>query len=110
MPDDGLLCNLLNSGPDEYESDFSDPSKGVGFIYGKKPILDFINKNNVDLIIRCHSPADQGFEYFADNKFVTIFSVPNFNREFNNFAAIANIDNQLNISFKILKPKCCRFL
>ena len=104
IPDSGLLCDLLNSGPDEFVSSFSEPSKGIGIIYGEKPVYNFIKENNLKLIIRSHTVVDDGFELFAKKKLITIFSVPNFYREFDNCAAIANIDEKLNISFQILKP------
>ena len=103
ISDSEFLCDLLNSAPDEFESSFSEVSKGHGFIFGKKPVLDFIQNNNLDLIIRGRTVVDNGFEFFADKKLLTIFSVPNFAKEFDNCAAIANIDEKLYVSFQIIK-------
>ena len=47
---------------------------------------------------------EDGFEFFAKRKLVTIFSVPNYCGEFDNAGAIMSVDNELMCSFQILKP------
>ena len=102
IPDSEFLCDLLNSAPDKYESSYSDVDKGIGVVYGEKPICDFIKENNLDLL----SGVIQLLMWiFADKKLVTIFSVPNYAREFDNCASIANIDEKLNVTFQIIKTK-----
>ena len=103
IPDDGLLCNLLNSSPDEYTSDYMDESKGIGIMYGEKVIINFIKKNNFDLIIRSHQIIDDGVEFFAGGQLVTIFSMHH--HEFNNSAGIACIDEKMKVNYQVIKPK-----
>ena len=47
---------------------------------------------------------EEGFEFVANRGLVTIFSAPNYCGEFDNNAAILNVDESLCCSFDILKP------
>jgi len=49
--------------------------------------------------------VQDGYEFFADNTCLTIFSAPNYCGEFDNSAALLIIDENLLCSFKILKGK-----
>lgn len=47
---------------------------------------------------------EDGYEFFANRRLVTIFSAPNYCGEFNNAAAMMSVDETLMCSFQILKP------
>lgn len=47
---------------------------------------------------------EDGYEFQADRKLVTIFSAPNYCGEFDNAGAILIVDSNLVCSFKILRP------
>ena len=44
---------------------------------------------------------ERGYEFFADRQLVTLFSAPNYCAEFDNDAAIMNIDENLQCSFAV---------
>lgn len=48
--------------------------------------------------------VEDGYEFFAERKLVTIFSAPNYCGEFDNAGAMMSIDDSLMCSFQILKP------
>jgi serine/threonine-protein phosphatase PP1 catalytic subunit len=48
--------------------------------------------------------VEDGYEFFANRKLVTIFSAPNYCGEFDNAGAMMTIDETLMCSFQILKP------
>lgn len=48
---------------------------------------------------------DDGYEFFADRRLVTIFSAPNYCNEFDNDGAMLSVDEDLNCSFVKLTPK-----
>ena len=73
-------------------------------IFGEKVVLDFIKKNGIDLIVRGNQVVDNGYEFFANQKLITIFSAPNFRGEYDNLAAILVVDENLGCSFNLLKP------
>lgn len=48
--------------------------------------------------------VEDGYEFFAQRRLVTIFSAPNYCGEFDNAGALLSIDESLLCSFQILKP------
>ena len=53
---------------------------------------EFCERHDLDLICRAHQVAEEGFEFFANRKMVTVFSAPNYMGEFDNCGAIIDID------------------
>lgn len=47
---------------------------------------------------------EDGYEFFANRKLVTIFSAPNYREEFDNVGAVLRVDEALTCSFDILNP------
>lgn len=47
--------------------------------------------------------VQDGYEFFANRKLVTIFSAPHYCGEFDNAAAIMTVDDQLLCSFDVLR-------
>lgn len=48
--------------------------------------------------------VEDGYEFFAKRRLVTIFSAPNYGGEFDNAGALLSVDEALVCSFEILKP------
>lgn len=48
---------------------------------------------------------EDGYEFFADKKFLTIFSAPNYCNEFDNDGAMLKINEDLCCSFHLHRPK-----
>lgn len=48
--------------------------------------------------------VEDGYEFFAKRRLVTIFSAPNYGGEFDNVGALLSVDESLVCSFEILKP------
>lgn len=99
-----MICDILWSDPDEEVVSWGYNERGVSFTFSKKIVEDFIDKNGLDLILRAHQVVDKGYEFFANKKLVTIFSAPNYCGEFDNWAGLLSIDENLRCSFKVLKP------
>ncbi len=104
IPETGLLADLLWSDPDPNVTEWSENDRGVSYCFGKKIVDNFCKKFKFDLIIRGHMVVEDGYEFFARKKFVTIFSAPNYCGEFNNWGAVMSVDQKLMCSFELLKP------
>uniref|UniRef100_A0A914ZBG5 Uncharacterized protein n=1 Tax=Panagrolaimus superbus TaxID=310955 RepID=A0A914ZBG5_9BILA len=63
-----------------------------------------IVKLDIDLVARAHQVVQDGYEFFANRKLVTIFSAPHYCGQFDNAAAMMNVDENLVCSFQILRP------
>ena len=104
VPEHGLLCDLLWSDPDENANGFGNNDRGVSVVFNAKIVQDFLKKNELDLICRAHQVVEEGYEFFADRKLVTVFSAPNYCGEFDNAGAMMNVGEDLSCGFQILKP------
>ncbi|CAL5194763.1 unnamed protein product [Lathyrus oleraceus] len=104
IPDNGLLCDLLWSDPDSTVEGWHDSDRGVSCTFGPDVVADFLDKNDLDLICRGHQVVEDGYEFFAKRRLVTIFSAPNYGGEFDNAGALLSVDESLVCSFEILKP------
>lgn len=104
IPDSGLLCDLLWSDPDRDTHKWGDNDRGVSFTFGTRVVEEFLQKHDLDLICRAHQVVEDGYEFFAEKRLVTIFSAPNYCGEFDNSGAIMEVDEHLVCSFRVLKP------
>jgi len=105
VPDTGLLCDLLWSDPKLSDKDWEENERGVSYTFNEKVVDDFCEKNDIDLICRGHLVVDDGYEFFADRKLVTIFSAPNYCGMFANDGCLMRVAEDLTCGFLILKPK-----
>ena len=105
VPEQGLLCDLLWSDPDDAATDgFGENDRGVSVIFNGEVVKNFLKNNDLDLIVRAHQVVEEGYEFFADKQLVTVFSAPNYCGEFDNAGAMMTVNEDLRCSFQILKP------
>ncbi|WVZ61368.1 hypothetical protein U9M48_011260 [Paspalum notatum var. saurae] len=105
VPDQGLLCDLLWSDPAADVSGWApNHERGVSCTFGPDVLSAFLRAHDLDLLCRAHQVVEDGYQFFADRKLVTVFSAPNYCGEFDNDAAVMAIDADLVCSFHIIKP------
>lgn len=104
VPDNGLICDLLWSDPDEATTGWGENDRGVSFTFGADIVEKFLRKHDLDLICRAHQVVEDGYQFFAKRQLITIFSAPNYCGEFDNSGAMMSVDETLMCSFQILKP------
>jgi len=104
VPDSGILCDLLWSDPDKEIEGWGENDRGVSFTFGADVVAKFLKKYDLDLVCRAHQVVEDGYEFFAKRRLVTIFSAPNYCGEFDNAGAMMSVDETLMCSFQILKP------
>lgn len=104
VPDQGLLCDLLWSDPDGNISEWGENDRGVSFTFGPDIVNKFLHTFKLDLVCRAHQVVEEGYEFFANRKLVTLFSAPNYCGEFDNAGAMMSVSRSLMCSFQILRP------
>lgn len=104
VPEIGLVNDLLWSDPSDAVESWEENDRGVSFLFGRKVVTSFLERNGLDLVCRAHMVVEDGYEFFGDRSLVTIFSAPNYCGEFNNCAAVMCVSPELLCSFEILKP------
>ena len=105
IPDDGLLCDLVWSDPsDELNEEFGENERNISVTFSKKVVEEFTNINGLDLICRAHQVVEEGFQFFAGMKLITVFTAPNYAGEFDNNGGILEVDKDLLCRIHILRP------
>ena len=107
VPHEGIMCDLLWSDPsdDDNVSGFLPSSRGVGWEFGADMVEAFLDHVDMDLIVRAHQVQERGYGFFANRQLVSIFSAPGYCGEFNNDAAVMNVDAKLQCSFTVIPPR-----
>ncbi|TKR77036.1 hypothetical protein L596_018085 [Steinernema carpocapsae] len=103
-PNPSLHIDLLWSDPDSYNKGWQPNTRGVSYTYGTDIVNDMTQRLNIDLIARAHQVVQDGYEFFASRKVVTIFSAPHYCGQFDNAAAVMNVDDNLCCSLHVLRP------
>ena len=103
VPEEGLLCDILWSDPDEHASGWGENDRGVSCTFNETVLKSFLEKNDLDLLCRAHQVVEDGYEFFGNRQLVTVFSAPNYCGEFDNSGAIMDVDEELMCSFKVIK-------
>lgn len=114
-----LTLAQINSKSSDIVSDFvwSDPcgngfgrsTRGLGMLFGEDVTSIFLRVNNLKAVIRAHQLVNEGFKYdFADRMVVTVWSVPNYCRRYNNQGAVLRLERDHVIDdsrFEMFEPK-----
>jgi len=104
-PNPSLPLDLLWADPDAKTDKFKFSIRGVSCTFGVEIVNGVCQKHNLDLIVRAHQVVQDGYEFFANRKLLTIFSAPHYCGQFDNAAAVLNVSRTLECSFKVFRPK-----
>ena len=104
IDDTGIITDLLWSDPSPLsgndpfnikKDEWGDNDRGVSYIFSEKVVQRLVQKYDIDLIVRGHQIMEDGYQFFANRKLITIFSAPCYTGEFDNNAATLNVDKNL---------------
>ncbi|CAI5451702.1 unnamed protein product [Caenorhabditis angaria] len=102
-PSPSLHLDLLWSDPDNTISGWAPNLRGVSYVFGPSIVNKMCEQLDIDLIARAHQVVQDGYEFFAQKKLVTIFSAPHYCGQFDNSAAVMSVDENLMCTFQILR-------
>jgi serine/threonine-protein phosphatase PP1 catalytic subunit len=105
VPDKGLLCDLLWSDPEKGVEDWAPNQRGISVLFNEKIIKNTVRDFDIDLICRAHQVVENGYEFFAQRRLVTVFSAPNYCGQFDNAGGFMIVDQDLMCGFKVLVPE-----
>lgn len=89
-PDEGIMCDCMWSDPQDQQG--RAPSKrGVSMAFGPDVTENFLQTNNLELVIRSHEVKDEGYEVHHGGKLITIFSAPNYCDQMGNKGAYIHL-------------------
>jgi serine/threonine-protein phosphatase 5 len=97
-PEAGLMADLLWSDPQPANG--RAPSKrGVGFSFGPNYTKQFLEANNLSLVVRSHEVKDEGYVLEHDDKCITVFSAPNYCDQMGNKGAFIRFNEDMQPHF-----------
>lgn len=104
-PESGLMSDLLWADPQPTPG--RSPSKrGIGLAFGPDVTDDFLETNNLQLIVRSHEVRDEGYEWEHSNKLVTVFSAPNYCDQMGNKGAYIHFKGNNGLKPTFMKFTC----
>jgi serine/threonine-protein phosphatase PP1 catalytic subunit len=96
------MCDLLWSDPDKDITGWGpNDERDCSFTFGPDVVYRFLQKHDMDLIIRSHQAVEDGYEFFSKRQLITIFSAPNWCGEYDNAGAVFSLDESLLGSFQV---------
>ena len=106
IPDfnEGLLDTILWSDPVDTTQGFEPSQRGTGYYFGQKALIDFLESNKLDLLIRAHECIMDGCQYKFNNRLITVFGASNYCGLVQNFSACIHINKNMEIQFHQFPP------
>lgn len=89
--------------PFDIDDNWEQNTRGISVLFGHKHIDQFLEKQNLEMIVRAHQVMADGYEFFHKRKLVTIFSAPNYCGSFDNAGAMLIVNQDLVCRFIIFK-------
>lgn len=83
IPDSGLIYDLLWTDPAEHRDLLDQEGWGHGVractkVFGEWVVEKFLKNHHLNLVVRSHGFAKDGYRSFSDGGLLTIFSAPNY--------------------------------
>jgi serine/threonine-protein phosphatase PP1 catalytic subunit len=103
-PNPSMGIDLLWADPDQWGKGWQANTRGVSYVFGQDVVVDACNKLEIDLVARAHQVVQDGYEFFANRRLVTIFSAPHYCGQFDNAAATMAVAEDLSCSFSVYRP------
>lgn len=105
IPSEGLLIDLLWADPSCDHAGFVASQRGVSFTFGQDAAEEFLEQNDFDLLCRAHQIVQCGFEFpfYPSHSVMTLFSAPDYCKEFGNSGAILKVSPELKCSFEFVE-------
>ncbi|KAL3123368.1 hypothetical protein niasHT_003410 [Heterodera trifolii] len=88
LPSPSLEMDLLWADPMLDIRGVEPSPRGAGVVFGEDVVFRICEMLNINYIIRAHELVLEGIEYFADERLVTVFSVPRYHNQMNTGAAL----------------------
>lgn len=103
-PNPSMGLDLLWSDPDPWVKGWQANTRGASYVFGADVVVDACRTLDIDLVARAHQVVQDGYEFFANRRLVTIFSAPHYCGQFDNSGATMTVNEDLSCSFNVFRP------
>lgn len=91
IPHEGPMADIVWSDPDTTKPDFSLSPRGAGYIFGIDIVKKFLDRNNMEHILRAHQLCQEGYDVVFDGRLSTVWSAPNYCYRCGNLASVLEV-------------------
>lgn len=102
LTDQSIINDVLWSDP-FYRMGVLPNPRGNGCLFGEDVLKQFLMFNNVEILIRSHQLAIEGFKWDLDGCCLTIWSAPNYMGKCSNPASVLLVEENLPITSRSIK-------
>lgn len=102
IADQSIINDVIWSDP-FYRMGASPNPRGNGFLFGEDVLRQFLVFNNVEIVIRSHQLAIEGFKWDFDGHCLTIWSAPDYMGKCSNPASVLLIEKNVPITPRSIK-------
>ena len=99
-----ILDSVLWSDPSDDIDYFTESTRGTGYFFGEKATEEFLQNNNIKMIIRGHECVNNGCELKFNNQLITVFSASNYCGLVNNQAGVLEITGPMTYKIRQFPP------
>lgn len=78
IPSAGPHCDIMWSDPTDDTPTWGISIRGAGYMFGKEVTTKFNYINQIGFICRAHQLVMDGYQYWHNNKLLTVWSAPNY--------------------------------
>lgn len=107
-PQSELLKDLLWSDPTDFDHQlgvYANEERGPQMIkFGPDRVHSFLQNNGLQLIVRAHQCVQAGYEFFATERLITVFSAANYTGRYHNAGACLDVSRDLCVWFRVIEP------
>uniref|UniRef100_A0A9J2Q935 Serine/threonine-protein phosphatase n=2 Tax=Ascaris TaxID=6251 RepID=A0A9J2Q935_ASCLU len=103
-PNPSMELDLLWADPDQWVKGWQANTRGASYTFGQDVVVDICQKLDLDLICRAHQVVQDGYEFFANRRLVTVFSAPHYCGQFDNAGGTMAVSDDMNCSFQVFRP------
>jgi diadenosine tetraphosphatase ApaH/serine/threonine PP2A family protein phosphatase len=106
LPAAGPLCDLCWSDPEIDVDEWQANQRGAGWLFGGPQVAEFCRLNgNLEFVTRSHQLVMSGYQWFFDEKLVTVWSAPNYMYRSGNTASILKYNGNESHEFVTFGPR-----
>lgn len=102
ITDESIINDIIWSDP-YYKQGFAPNPRGSGFLFGEDILKQFLIFNNLEMIVRSHQLAIEGYKWDFEGHCLTIWSAPDYMGKCSNPASVLFIEKDVPISSRSLK-------
>lgn len=102
VPSEGLMCEMLWADP-MAGNGRGKSKRGTGLDFGPDVTKNFLELNNLELVVRSHEVNQEGFVELHNGKLVTVFSAPNYCDQVGNKGAVLKFKGSQGSKYEVVK-------